>query len=63
MPDISYSELQRRHGGRYVAQRDGTVVASAETYDELSRQLDGAGTNWSELTIEYVEPIDVVCVY
>jgi predicted GNAT family acetyltransferase len=63
MAEIEYSELQRLHGGRYVAQRDGEVIASAGTYDELSQQLEKATVDWTEVLIEYVEPADVVCVY
>jgi hypothetical protein len=63
MPEIDYAELQRLYGGRYVAQRGGQVIASAETYDDLSRQLESAAVDWGEILIEYVEPADVVCVY
>jgi len=63
MVDTDYAELQKLYGGRYVAQQDGRVIASAATYDELSWKLDKAGASWSELLIEYVEPVDVVCVY
>jgi hypothetical protein len=57
------TQLQRRHGGRYVACRDGEVVASAETYDELSDQLDAAAIEWSRVVIEYVEPTNRVGAY
>jgi hypothetical protein len=63
MADIDYTELQRRYGGRYVARRGGEVVASAETYDGLSEQLERAGVNWGELVLEYVEPASVIGVY
>jgi hypothetical protein len=63
MPEIDYTKLQQRYGGLYVARRDNDVVASAETYDELSNQLEGGDTNWDGLVIEYVEPADKVSVY
>ena len=63
MSEIHYAELQRLYGGRYVAQLGGKVIASAETYDDLSRQLEDAAVDWSALLIEYVEPLDVICVY
>jgi Tfp pilus assembly protein PilP len=63
MAEIEYVELQRLYGGRYVAQRDGRVIAAAETYDDLSKRLQDGTVDWSELLIEYVEPLDVVCVY
>ena len=63
MTDVDYMELQRRYGGLYIARRAGEVVASAETYDELSERLERAGVNWGELLLEYVEPATVVGVY
>ena len=63
MADVDYMELQRRYAGRYIARRNGEVVASAETYDELSERLDEARLNWGELLLEYVEPATVVGVY
>jgi hypothetical protein len=63
MPEIEYRDLQRLYGGRYVAQRDGKVIAAAETYDDLSKQLEDAATEWSGLLIEYIEPHDVVRIY
>lgn len=63
MVEVDYAQLQQLYGGRYVARRDGDVVASAEGYDQLLEQLDRAGVDWDHMIIEYVEPADVVCVY
>ena len=63
MAEIDYALLQQRYGGRYVARRSGEVVASAETYDGLSDQLEAGVVDWDELIVEYVEPADIVCVY
>jgi len=63
MADIDYTLLQRHYGGRFVARRDGKVIASAETYDELSDQLEGSAVEWQRIIIEYVEPINIVGVY
>lgn len=63
MSDLDYAKLQRRYGGRYVARRDGEVVADAETYDQLSARLEAAALRWSDLVIEYVEPVGIVGVY
>lgn len=63
MAEVDYAQLQQRYGGRYVARRNGDVIASAETYDELTDQLEGAAIEWDKLVIEYVEPADIVCVY
>lgn len=63
MTEVDYAELQQRYGGRYVARCDDEVVASAETYDEPSEQLESAAMVWDDLIIEYVEPPGVICVY
>jgi len=63
MAEIDYAELQQRYGGRYIARRGDEVVASADTYDELSEQLEKAAVDWAQLTIEYVEPTNVACAY
>jgi hypothetical protein len=63
MTDLDYAQLQKHYGGRYIARRDADVVASAETYDELSDQLDEMTVAWERLVIEYVEPVSSVRVY
>lgn len=63
MAEVDYAQLQQRYGGRYVAHRNGEVIASAETYDELCDQLEQAVVSWDEVIIEYVEPAHIVCVY
>ena len=63
MADIDYVQLQQQYGGRYIARRDATVIASAETYDALSNQLEGMPVEWDTLVIEYVEPVLSVRVY
>ncbi len=63
MAEVDYALLQQRYGGRYVARRDGEVIASGDTYDELSDQLEKAVVDWGEIIIEYVEPANIVCVY
>jgi hypothetical protein len=63
MTEIEYAELQRRHGGRYVARRGNDVIASAGSYRELSAQLDRLAARRADLVVEYVEPPDVVSAY
>ena len=63
MAELDYAQLQQQYGGRYVARRDGEVIANAETYDELSEQLEATAVEWGKLIIEYVEPPQIVCVY
>lgn len=61
--EVDYVQLQQRYGGCFVARRDGGIITSAETYDELSEQLEEGAVEWDDLIIEYVEPGDVVSVY
>lgn len=61
--EVDYTALQQRYGGRYVARRDGEVIADAGTYDELTDRLEKVVTDWSQVVIEYVEPANIVCVY
>lgn len=63
MSEVDYASLQQRYGGRYVARRDGEVIADASTYDELADQLEKTVTDWRAIIIEYVEPANIVCVY
>jgi len=63
MAERDDEQFRRRYGGHYVAMRDGEVVASADTYDRLSDELDQMASDWSKLIIEYVEPFDVARIY
>jgi hypothetical protein len=57
-------DLQRqRFAGKYVAWRDGTVVVSADSFDELCDELESPGVDTSGLLIEFLEPTDTICVY
>ncbi len=59
MAEIDYMTLQEHYGGRYVAERNGEVIASAETFDQLCDQLERPDTDWDGVVIGYVEPIDI----
>lgn len=62
MGELDYIALQQRYGGRYVADCDGEVIASAETYEELSEQLEGMDVDWDRTVIGFVERSDVIRV-
>ena len=63
MPEAQYTLLQEKYGGRYVACRNAEVIASAETYDELTDNLESLEMDLAQLIIEYIEPVNSVCVY
>lgn len=54
---------KKQYAGGYVAWLDGKVILSAETDGELCDQLDRMPVDQSRVSIEYIEPIDVVRVY
>lgn len=55
---------RKQYAGRYVAWLDGHVILSAETYGQISDQLDQLPADQeARATVEYIEPIDVVRVY
>ena len=55
---------KRQYAGGYVAWLDGQVILSAETYGQLSDQLDQLPADQeARATVEYIEPVDVVRVY
>ena len=62
MAEIDYMTLQQHYGGKYVAKRNGEVIASAETYDELSDQLERPDMDWEGVVIGYIVPADVIRV-
>lgn len=63
MAALDYLLLQERYGGQFVAHRDGEVIASAETYDELMDRLEHMAVDWTRIVIEYIESADSVHVY
>ena len=46
MADFDDVQFQRQDGGRYIARRDGEIIASTETYDALSDRLDDMAVEW-----------------
>lgn len=62
MAQLDYMTLQERYGGLFVAERNGEVIASAETYDSLSDELERADVDWDGIVIGYVDPVDVIRV-
>ncbi len=55
-------DFRRRYGGCYVATRDGDVIASDRSYEQLSVHLERTVVEWRGVVVEYVDPFDVVRV-
>ena len=62
MPTQAYVQLQKRYGGKFVASRQGRVIATAPTSKDLVRKITrylGDPT----LLIQYIAPRRAVCIY
>lgn len=55
---IDYARLQEEYGGRFVAVRNGEVVASGGTDAELVRVVEEKGLDGDDLVFEYVRAKD-----
>ncbi len=55
---IDYARLQDEYGGKFVAVRNGEVVASAGTDAELVRIVEENGLDGDDLVFEYVRAKD-----
>jgi len=62
-PDDKIEQLREQFAGNYVAWLDDTVILSSETYGELCDRLEEMPVDQARVSIEYLEPADVVRVY
>ena len=62
MAELDYMTLQQHYGGKYVATRNGEVIDSDESYEELSDRLERPDMDWDGVIIGYVERPDVIRV-
>ena len=54
---------RQANDGTYVARRNGEIVLSAPTYDELLDEVEKSQIDDSSLVIAYIEPADRIRVY
>jgi hypothetical protein len=54
---------KKQYAGGYVAWLDGKVILSTGTAEEIYRGIEQLPVDQSRVSIEYIEPIDVVRVY
>lgn len=59
----TYLDLQRAHGGKFIALDDANVVASGETYAELIASVERQGLARARLVFAYIEPADALRAY
>ena len=60
---IEYARLQDEYGGKFVATRNGEVVASGDTNAEMLRELKEKGLDGEGLVFEFVEAKDIIYVF
>lgn len=53
-----YAAIQEEYGGKFVAERDGKILASADTHGELVRILKEKGLYDQDFVYEWVSPKD-----
>lgn len=62
MKPLSYTQLQDKYSGKFVATYKGEVIASAKTSKKLFEKIkDKLGDK--NLLIHHVDPKEAVCVY
>jgi len=62
MKPLSYTHLQDKYSGKFVATYKGKVIASAKTSKKLFEKIkDKLGDK--NLLIHHVDPKEAVCVY
>ena len=60
---IEYARLQDEYGGKFVALRNGEVVASGDTSAEMLRELKENGLDGESVAFEFVEAKDKIYVF
>jgi len=60
---VDYIRLQDAYGGKFVAMRNGEVIASAETHGILVRVLRENNLDSEDIVFEYIRPKDRFFAY
>ncbi len=55
-----YASTQEEYGGKFIAERDGGVLASADTHGELVRILKEKGLYDGEFACRWIRPKDQI---
>jgi len=55
--------LQHKYGGKYVALKDGKVLAAARGLDKVFKKLSALKVKVSQVEVLQVPPKDLACVY
>ena len=63
MKTLSYTNLQQKYSGKFIAESNGKVVASALTYKSLANNVSKKHLKREKLTFAYIHPKGALCVY
>ena len=58
----TYTQLQKRYGGQFVATYKGRVIAAAKSSKELFKKISRYVGD-TALLVQYVAPQSAVCIY
>ena len=62
MRPLSYTQLQNKYAGKFIATYRGKVIANADTSQKLFEKVkDRIGDE--DLLIQHIDPKGAVCVY
>ena len=60
---IEYARLQDAYGGKFVATRNGEVVASGDTAAEMLRELKEKEIAPEDVAFQFVEAKDTIYIF
>lgn len=63
MKTDSVMRLQHKYGGKYVALKDGKVLAAARGLDRVMKKVASLKVQLGQIELVQVPPKDLVCVY
>lgn len=62
MKSLSYTQLQNKYTGKFIALYKGRVIAFADTSKKLFEKIRGKLGD-KNLLIQHIDPKEAVCVY
>ena len=62
MKPLSYTQLQDKYDGKFIAAYKGKIIASANTSKRLFEKVKGKLGD-KDLLIQHIDPKEGVCVY
>lgn len=60
---VAYATLQRHYGGKFIARKNGKVLASGTTYQQLLQAIRKQQLNRRRVIVGYVPPKGAICIY